>query len=183
MAFVQLVTSDDKDFITSDNNNFMVVTPTFGIGLYKNTADKLVLDKSLFLDPVGILYGSLRDRCDVINPRFIIERESLPVFNYVSIPIWNRYYYVNDIVSVRYGFWEISLTVDERMSYKSEIMALKDVIIGRAEDPIWWNPYFTDNQIPVESGLNYTVIEISNSTFSRAESAYPFVLAVIAKSS
>ena len=153
------------------------------MNLYQNTADKYVLDKSSYLTSIDTLTGTLRDRCDIISPTIIIERDALPNFNYVYIPTFNRYYYLNGIVSVRKNLWEISLTLDERMTYKTDILALENVIIGRAESATWYDPFYVDDKIPVTAGLRHTVTEISNTTFSRAESSYPFVVSVVVKTS
>lgn len=41
--------------------------------------------------------------------------------NYVYIPDFNRYYFINDITSVRQNLWRLTLHVDVLMSYKNEI--------------------------------------------------------------
>lgn len=178
-------TNTNEQFVTSDDKNFYVYVSSgmeFDINLYQNTADRLILDKTSYLTAVDTLSGTLRDRCNIIRPTIIIERNSLPTFNYVYIPVFNRYYYLNEFVSVRTNLWEISLILDERMTYKTEILNLKDVIVGRAESSLLYDPYYVDEKIPVTAGKRYTVTEITNTTFSRTESTYPFVVAVVAKS-
>lgn len=155
---------------------------TFSMNLYTNTANRLVLDKESFLTLVGTLNGALRERCDIVNPKIIIEYATIPNFNYVQIPIWSRYYYVTDVVSVRKNLWEISLTLDERFSYKNDILALNDLMIARAESNVWYNPYLVDEMIPTESGTQRTVIEIPNPTLPAGDPKFPFVVTVIATS-
>ena len=48
--------------------------------------------------------------------------------NYCYIPDFNRYYFINDIISVRNNLWRIALSVDLYMSYKHEIRDLKALV-------------------------------------------------------
>ena len=188
-TIVEFGLNTDVSIYLEENTTFYEVykkyvppATTFAMNLYTNSADRLVLDKESFLTSVGTLNGALRERCDIVTPKIIIEYATLLDFNYVQIPIWSRYYYVTDVVSVRKNLWEISLLLDERYSYKNEILALKDVIIARAESAVLYNPYLADDMIPAERGTTRTVTEISNTSLSATESSYPFVVAVVAKS-
>lgn len=61
-----------------------------------------------------------------------ISKKYLYTFNYVYIPEFKRYYYVNDIISVASGLWRIELNVDVLMSYKREFLDI-ECIINRQE--------------------------------------------------
>lgn len=61
-----------------------------------------------------------------------ISKKYLYTFNYVYIPDFKRYYYVNDIISVASGLWRIELNVDVLMSYKREFLDI-ECLIGRQE--------------------------------------------------
>lgn len=120
--YQQLVTNDNQRFVTSDNRDFYVLGGSdFNIHLYQSSAEPNRVDKSEFLTFVSTLTGALRDETSIISPSILVEVSSLPRFNYVHIPEFDRYYFVSDITSVRTGLWEISLDVDVLMSYKEAI--------------------------------------------------------------
>ena len=80
------------------------------------------------------LSGTLRDESSVINPTFLIQHSNPTQYNYCFIPQFDRYYFINDIVSVRNGLWRISCTVDVLMSFQAQILNL-DVIVSDASNP------------------------------------------------
>lgn len=53
--------------------------------------------------------------------RIIYNTEFILTANYAYIAEFNRYYFINDIVSVRESIWRIELICDVLMSYKNEI--------------------------------------------------------------
>lgn len=152
---------------------------TFDINLYKNIAENNRVDKTNYITSVGVLQGSLREECSITDPSIIIQSDSLPNFNYVYIPIWNRYYYVNEITSVRYGLWRISLHVDVLMTYKLDILNL-NAIIGRQEYK--YNRYIVDRNLPISNLPNINVIplEIDFPPFNTSEeSTFNYLLTVV----
>ena len=52
--------------------------------------------------------------------------------NYAYIPEFNRYYFINDIISVRKNIWQLNMNVDVLMSYKDLILNL-DAFVTRNE--------------------------------------------------
>lgn len=91
------------------------------INLYQNSAEPNRLDKGGFLESVGTLAGTLRNETSVTNVVMQIEYTKFPDFNYVYLAMFNRYYYVDDIISIRNNLWEIHLSVDVLMTYKDAI--------------------------------------------------------------
>lgn len=89
------------------------------LNLYQNKSDSNEVNKDLTL--IGTLEGTLREPTDIINPVITISYATLPNFNYIYVPQLKRYYFINDIVSVRTGLWAISLKVDVLTSYKDLI--------------------------------------------------------------
>lgn len=115
------------------------------INLYQNSSENNRVVKDI--NQVGILYGVIKQSTSITNPIIIIESENLPTFNYVYIGKFNRYYYVNDIVSIRNNLWEIDMSVDVLMSYKDTILN-QSVIVGRNE--FEWNDMLIDNGVKTE---------------------------------
>lgn len=63
----------------------------------------------------------LKDGTSVENPVILLNSANISGCNYMYIPEFHRYYYVNDIVCVRNGLWEVHGHVDVLMSYSSGI--------------------------------------------------------------
>ncbi len=112
-----------------------------------------------------IFSGTLKQESSVINPTIVIELENPSSFNYMYIPEFNRYYYIDDIVSVRNGLWRISGKVDVLNSFKNHIRSCP-IIISNTEDvesesymigEIWKTLVKTKTDvIDFPSGLNST---------------------------
>lgn len=102
-----------------DYNNFCI--SSMFLNLYQNTAENNKVDKTASLTSVGTICGVLREQCSVINPSLTIEYDDVPEFNYVYFPLFNRYYFVTNITSIKNGLWQIDLSVDVLMTYKDDI--------------------------------------------------------------
>lgn len=64
--------------------------------------------------------------------------------NYAYIPEFNRYYFINDIISVRKNIWQLVMNVDVLMSYKDHILKL-DAFVTRNE--FNFNPLVKDDLV------------------------------------
>lgn len=125
------------------------------IYMYKNSAEKIVLNKDNYLSSEIHLSGYLRDECDIINPVIEISKAAyskiwygaetvdvqstgqdvmsenpyaVPEHNYIYIPKFKRYYFVDNITSVRKGLWRISMSVDVLMSFRDKINNLSGIV-------------------------------------------------------
>lgn len=125
------------------------------IYMYKNSAEKIVLNKDNYLSSEIHLSGYLRDECDIINPVIEISKAAyskiwygaetvdvqstgqdvmsenpyaIPEHNYIYIPKFKRYYFVDNITSVRKGLWRISMSVDVLMSFRDKINNLTGIV-------------------------------------------------------
>lgn len=154
------ITRDSGVLITSDKQQFYVVANVtqFDIVLYQMSCSKITVDKTEYLTEITTLSGTLRQSCNIVNPTIIIEMNDVPVFNYVYIEKFNRYYYVNDVTNIVNGIWQISLKVDVLNTYKDEIKD-QQAIITRQET--LQNKYIADNLIPVTSEVETTMYNCS----------------------
>lgn len=141
---------------------FTPITKTFDINLYQNSAEQNRVDKTSYLTSVGTLSGVLRDECSIITPSIIIAQNTLPVFNYVYIPVFNRYYFVTGITSVKCGLWRIEMTCDVLMSYRTGIKALNAVIARQEND---YNDYLNDNEVIIQNDPIVEYVEIPSKCF------------------
>lgn len=129
-------------------------------GLYQNTADARVVDKSSYLDKIAEFNGVIRDDCDVVHPVVRLQYDTLPDFNYVGIAELNRYYFVTDVKYIAKGLWDIYLECDVLMTYKDGIKQCTAFVDRNA-----WPPddskYITDTQRVVEQGEDVTTVTFS----------------------
>lgn len=106
------------------------------IVLYKVLDEVNKLNKTL---QNGItINGNFRSEIDDIDIIIEIETNSLD-FNYVSIPTLNKYYFVRDINHVNSKITRLILHCDVLMSYKTDILNSKGLIIKGGDI----NPYYS----------------------------------------
>lgn len=96
------------------------------INLMYNASDKNVVSKSL--TTLSSLTGTLKETTSILNP-VITFQGSIPTnCNYMYIPDFNRYYFVNDIMSVHNDIFEVSAHVDVLQTYSSGIRNCTGII-------------------------------------------------------
>lgn len=122
---------------------YTAITDEFTMYFYKSTAEKNRMDKSAYLTEIIQSTGTLRRATSIISPEFEFIYNKVPDFNYVYIPNFNRYYFIDNIVSLRNNVWTLSLSVDVLMSFKEQIKEC-DGFIARNE--FEFNDYLIDNR-------------------------------------
>lgn len=96
------------------------------ITLCVNSSEKNKLGKSL--SNLNVFSGSLKDETSVTNPVVMMEMENPTGFNYAYIPEFGRYYFIDDMVSVRTGLWKVSMKVDVLESFKNSIRGISVIL-------------------------------------------------------
>lgn len=101
--------------------------------LYNTTSEAHAVDKTL--SELMVLSGTLRESSSIIDPVFnLTDIDSvIDTLNYAYIPEFGRYYFVQNIESVRTGVWRVYMHVDVLYTYRSEILA-NSAIIQRNEN-------------------------------------------------
>lgn len=140
---------------------------SFSITCYKSSAEVIRVDKTDYLTEVITLEGNLRDECSIINPVITIEYEGIPNFNYIFIPTFNRYYFVDRITSISTTLWEIEMKVDVLMSFKEALLNCSG-FIDRNENE--YNEYIPDTKISLQQGQTVDIVEVQNELFLPARS-------------
>ena len=98
------------------------------IELYMNTSESNRVDKSSWIELVYTLWGNFKEITSITTPSIIIAYDDVINFNYVYIPQLSRYYFVEEVTSVRKGLWQLRLKVDVLMTYKTTILQQKGYI-------------------------------------------------------
>ena len=141
----------------------------FEIHTYKSSAEQNRVDKTNFLTADMIISGVLREASSLIHPSITFTSDIIPTFNYVYIPIFNRYYYVTDITSIKNKLWQMSLTVDVLMTYKEALLACTGYI-DRNENE--YNGLIPDNMISLEKGETIETVALNNELFTSTKGSY-----------
>ena len=149
--------------ILNDTTFNAVYVKGIAINLYVNTAENDRVDKTNYLNQVGTLVGIFKEETSVMNPEIIIEYGVID-FNYIYIPVLNRYYYINEIISVRNNLWRVRLNCDVLMSFKTEILNL-ECYVSRNEYKN--NPYVEDTFLPLL--FNRDIVEVESPVYSGLE--------------
>lgn len=112
---------------------------SFDIIFQQNLSDVNVISK--VITDISTATGSLKSATSILAPT-VLFGGSLPTnINYMTIPTFNRKYFIDDIKSVRNGLFEISAHVDVLTTYANEIKALECIIARQQND---WNLYLDD---------------------------------------
>lgn len=79
--------------------------------LYKDLRNKMTLE------------GTLRESSSIITPSFIIQAEPIITqYNFCWIEYFQRWYYIQNIISVRNNVWQIECKVDVLVTYRDDIL-------------------------------------------------------------
>ena len=108
----------------------------------------------------------LKDETSILKPTIrILTNSDIHTYNYMYIPAFERYYFIDDIKSVNNNKWEISGHVDVLETYKNSILANNAVIKRQANQ---YNTYLNDSEWPVFSYDDVITFKFSPSGFQKA---------------
>lgn len=133
------------------------------LNLFTCTAENERVDKTNFITNRFVMNGSLRDESSVIDPVIMIEKNNptLYNYNYLYIPEFKRWYYINDIISIRTDLWEIHAHVDVLYTWGADIKRMTGVA-DKLEDMLSANLYFDDGSFIMDSRNDIEVKEFPN---------------------
>lgn len=133
------------------------------INLFTCNAERNRIDKSAYLTNRFVLSGAFRASTSALNIEVDVEKSN-PVkydYNYMYIEEFNRYYYIDDIVSVRTNVWTIKASVDVLMSFKTDILK-SSAIIDKIENEIAANLYLDDGSFVMDTRKYNEIKEFPN---------------------
>lgn len=142
---------------------------SFDIVTMYNASDKNVLSKRL--NTISTISGTLREECSILRPKIRIEGQFPTNCNYMYIQSFGRYYFVDDVVSLRSNLYEISAHVDVLKTYESQIRGCTGII---ARQQSQWNMYIDDGVFTLYQNSQFKIEKFSGSGFTTEE----FLLAV-----
>lgn len=151
------------------------------IYLYKISDDKRKLTKNL--GQAWQITGTMRSIIDVIDPVIQIEHTQtaqidITKYNYIYIPDFNRYYFINDISADTDKLWSIKCHVDVLMSFADELKTV-NVIASRNSNVI--NYYLNDSDVPLNAYSNVATFIFDGGESFRTDIDTPYVLVAAGK--
>ena len=131
------------------------------IKLYSTSSEVNVLNKLInYIDECSaVIKGNLSYE----NPVIVLQYKSSiqPEINYVYIPEYKRYYFIEDIIDLTGGRYEIHCNVDVLSSFNNDILKLS-CVIDKQEYTDKSNLYYNDGSFIVLPQENITVINFAN---------------------
>jgi len=119
---------------------------------------------------------SLKRETSMTNPTFIMTIDN-EVYNYVWVPDWGRYYFINDIVYGNSNLCELRCTLDILATYKDDISNYV-CFVERTSHPSWYNTDINDNAISVEDVVEYMD---SESTYCNISNGLLYIVRIIGR--
>lgn len=119
---------------------------------------------------------SLKRETSMTNPTLIMTIDN-EVYNYVWIPDWGRYYFIDDIVYGNSNLCELRCTLDILATYKDDISNYVG-FVERTSHPSWYNTDINDNAISVEDVVEYMD---SESTYCNISNGLLYIVRIIGR--
>lgn len=91
------------------------------INFYKINSDKNQLNK--VLENPTILECNVRTDIDFINPILLIKNYTIGQYNYLFVPEWNKYYFINSAEYTMNKIYKLNCEIDVLQTYKTELLA------------------------------------------------------------
>ena len=142
----------------------------FDVILKFNKSEKNKMEKET--ETLSTFTGELKSETSIIDPVIMIEceMEQAVKANYMTISVFGRSYFINNIRSIRRGLVEFSCHVDVLSSFANEIRANKAIVKKQAN---LWNLYLNDGSFKVYQNPN-----VLTKPFPSGFTSQEFVLAV-----
>ena len=139
---------------------------SFTIELYKCSAERNRVDKTNYLIKVDTVNCTLKNDISISNPILLLEgndKGDWLGFNYVYIPSFSRYYFVDDIIAGITTLWEAHLTIDALFTYKDAIKSCSGYVERNENE---FNKFIVDSKQVYINSVNHDITVIPNNLFS-----------------
>lgn len=140
---------------------------------YQNNAENNRVNKNAFLTEKFRCNGTLKERTSIIAPSMLIEYNlstNKKIFdcNYCYISKFNRYYYIQNVVSEFTNLFTIELKVDVLMSYKTDILSQVGLI---SRNEYNYDDELVDSKMIQKIDYDIDITEYENSLFTYDDNA------------
>lgn len=104
------------------------------------------------------LQGVLRDNFNLINPVITLRQTPPTAFNYVFIPSFSRFYFVDSVNVLNSDKIEIRLTLDVLKTYEAQILEAT-ATVGESDNP---DKYVSNRSAVYNVKPNFSKVEFPN---------------------
>lgn len=128
--------------------------------LYRMFGEDNRINKASYREVLYSLTGTLRRETSITSPVIEVHLSGtidLKIINYAYIEEFNRFYFIDDIISVRNEVWEFHFRVDVLQSYYSVINDLP-CIVARTSNEEYVSKDLYDNQIPLLPTIDTEIV-------------------------
>lgn len=148
---------------------------SFNIILQRNKSENNRIDKTI--ENISTVNGVLKADTSIIDPIIIINDDlsKYTTCNYMTIPSFNRSYFINDIISLKNNIFEVHGHVDVLSSFSSQIKA-NNCIYGKQESN--YNLYLNDGSLKI-----YQNPRVQTKNFATGFTTQSYILTVAGSSS
>jgi len=127
--------------------------------LYRMFGEDNRINKASCREVLYSLTGTLRRETSITSPVIEVHLSGtidLKIINYAYIEEFNRFYFIDDIISVRNEVWEFHFRVDVLQSYYSVINDLP-CIVARTSNEEYVSKDLVDDRIPMKPTFTRTI--------------------------
>lgn len=109
---------------------------------------------------------TLKEETSILRPSIRLRATTnIHTYNYMYIPTFERYYFIDDIKSVNNNVWEIAGHVDVLETYKNSILSNSAIIKRQSAQ---YNMYLNDEQWSVFTYDDVITFKFTSSDFKKA---------------
>lgn len=114
------------------------------LGVNSSPVEKIGKNVSFDLEFVECV---LKDLTSILRPtiRVRTDNDNIMRCNYMHVPFFGRYYFIDDITSVKNGLWDISAHIDVLETYKDAILNNSVILEGTEKTQV--NKYLQDQNV------------------------------------
>ena len=150
------------------------------IKLYNSNTDRKKLEKDLNNKIADIDTMQIKEPCSVINPVVIVSRSSVGKqwanVNYAYIPMFHRYYFVDNITLQHDGLLELALSVDVLMTYADDLKGQQLEVVRSSSLN---SKLYIDPEMPMQANklLSYKTLGLIPESVSASSKNYYLTVA------
>lgn len=154
--------------------------------LYQCNCDRRKVYKATSLVPVQDITETfrLKEPTSVIHPTVIVSRETVgknwAVANYAYIPMFKRYYFIDNITALNGGLIQYDMTVDPLYTYasKEQGFSLLKTAFEIARSESLNSKYYIDPELYLQTYRTIEPVIVGNIPQTSASSAKKYVITV-----